>query len=513
MLFAHLGHYALWDDEAGTALSAKGVLRSLDTGVFVDEHNIVAYRNGKEIRNLRLRYLPPLQAYLAAPFLAVLGEQSAFAARLPFALCGLAGIALMAGWLWRENARPGFAWLLCAGLVCNVSLFLYLRQCRYYAPAWLCSTAIACLYLHWNGRRGGLAGAALLLICLLATNYLNYIALGVCLATDYWLWRRKERRLTPPDWLLLLLPQLIAGAIIVSIWNPLNKPPAVPATSGWLAGKLTLFWWNWRDLNRCEFGALLLLALAPFTYVLSRDRWLLRAPMALFVYVTVVTLCSPQSIESTNAAAVRYLMPVIPLCIAIEALVLCTVTRQATWTMVPLSVLVFGTNLFNGGPLSYCGFRSTIASYLGEMVRPPDDPYTLAAQWINQHVRNAESVLVQPDYATYPLMFHAPKALYAWQLTDPPEPQYAHLPAIHFLGREPPDYLVAFGPSMGTMTNALEHWNGPGVRYEQVALIDHYWLDTYRPELFWRTFKPVTKYDRSREAIYIFKRVAPPIRN
>ena len=63
------------------------------------------------------------------------------------------------------------------------------------------------------------------------------------------------------------------------------------------------------------------------------------------------------------------------------------------------------------------------------------------------------------------------------------------------------------------MVNAIKKWNRPGVQYEQVALIDYYWLDAYRPELFWRKFKPITKYDRGREAIYIFKRAAPAISN
>jgi hypothetical protein len=33
----------------------------------------------------------------------------------------------------------------------------------------------------------------------------------------------------------------------------------------------------------------------------------------------------------------------------------------------------------------------------------------------------------------------------------------------------------------------------------------------YRPELFWRTFVPVTQYDPRTEAIYIFQRTKPPV--
>ena len=40
LLFAQLGHYALWDDESLVALSAKAVQASGDTGVRLDHGNI-----------------------------------------------------------------------------------------------------------------------------------------------------------------------------------------------------------------------------------------------------------------------------------------------------------------------------------------------------------------------------------------------------------------------------------------------------------------------------------------
>src|SRR6266852_1011387 len=48
LIFARLGHYALWDDEASTALAAIGVWRTGDTVAVID-HNIVAFHLGEEL--------------------------------------------------------------------------------------------------------------------------------------------------------------------------------------------------------------------------------------------------------------------------------------------------------------------------------------------------------------------------------------------------------------------------------------------------------------------------------
>ena len=80
-LFARLGHYALWDDEAGTALTAIGIWRTGDTSAVLD-HNLFAYESGKDLRNLHERLMPPLPGYLTAPFVGLLGR-NAWAARLP----------------------------------------------------------------------------------------------------------------------------------------------------------------------------------------------------------------------------------------------------------------------------------------------------------------------------------------------------------------------------------------------------------------------------------------------
>src|SRR4051794_12211910 len=73
LLFARLGHYSLWDDEAQTALNAEGILRTGDTSVVIG-HNINVYRGGLLLSGLRDRFTAPLQAYVAAPFLYFFGR-------------------------------------------------------------------------------------------------------------------------------------------------------------------------------------------------------------------------------------------------------------------------------------------------------------------------------------------------------------------------------------------------------------------------------------------------------
>ncbi|HSV14981.1 MAG TPA: hypothetical protein VLI90_12045, partial [Tepidisphaeraceae bacterium] len=64
LIFARLGHYPLWDDEAITAMTARAVWRTGDTSARVDDHNLLAYRNGLLLRDLKDRFTPPLQFYL-----------------------------------------------------------------------------------------------------------------------------------------------------------------------------------------------------------------------------------------------------------------------------------------------------------------------------------------------------------------------------------------------------------------------------------------------------------------
>jgi 4-amino-4-deoxy-L-arabinose transferase-like glycosyltransferase len=509
LLFAGLGHYALWDDEAVTALAAEGVWRTGDTSVILD-HNIVAYRNGLLLKGTHERSTPPLGAYLAAPFLGIFGHTS-FVARLPFAFIGLASVGLMLWWLYTLNASWMTYLLLGLAIIGNVSFQLYCRQCRYYSPAIFSSILIAYLYVNWNGSRWQLVLMAVAGIVLLASNYLNYVALHACLLLDYAIVGRKRKWLTWSDWLIVLGPQIVIGGIIVGIWNTLGTGNVEYIKGNSLAQRIELVWMNLRDMNACEFGVGLLIIAAPILYFLVKDPWLWRAPLALLIYTIVVSFLSPQTLSTQSVLAdVRYMAAAIPLCIAIGVLVLAHAARLSYWLALGVAFIGFGTNLLNGAPLGtrWLGVRSTLSDWVTELIQAPPDPYRPTEQWINAHVKDGDSVLVIPDYATYPLMFHAPKAVYAGQLKDPPPPAFSNVAPIHIAGRALPDYVICMGPS--EMLQQLVNRPQSGNPYQLVDHIDVNGTRMYRPELLLRSFKAQPVDWQQGNAIYIFKKKSLP---
>jgi hypothetical protein len=508
LLFTRLGHNALWDDEALTALGAKGVMQTGDTSISVGLGNLVAFRGGISVRGLSERSTPPLANYLTAVSFLLFGI-NAWSARLPFALFGFATAALMLLWVHRKN-WPTIL-VLALGMLGNVSFILYFRQCRYYGSTMFLSVAIAWIYWEKKPSPRNLLILAALSVLLFVSNYMGYLALYLGLTLDYVIWKRKEWPLTWRNGLLLFGPQLVLNGAVACIWNPLRTPFGGYEAMNSLVDRLTLFCWYWRDLNGCEFFSLPVLLLALVVGLRLRHAWLVRGCIAMLVYVTVITFASPQPVELTSRADIRYASAIIPLAISLEAGALCALCGGRKILLIAVAILVFGTNLFNGGPFLDHGFRSTLIDYAGELLHPPPEPYTPTAQWINDHVPAGDSIWVLPDYAAYPLMFHAPRALYAWQFNWPPRPDFAGLPLIHFQGQEPPDYLIAFGPALEDMAHALQNWKHPGVSYDRVAMIDVFWKDLYRPELFWRSFEPITNFDPNSQAIYIFRRSKPPI--
>lgn len=507
LLFARLGNYALWDDEAMVALASQGILSSGDTRAVVGD-NLVAYRSGLLLQDQFDRSTPPLTSFLTAPSIAFFGPTS-FAARFPWALLGFFFMALVVLFARKTNTSSleAFAWYI--AVVGNTSLFLFLRQCRYFAITIFLVTLIIWIYLYWNRfRQKNLAAIILLFGILFSANYMICLALFICLAVDYIVWKRKT---TPfPQKTVLPWGLVSAGFClwVSSIWNPYKTGLGAYAGGNSWSERIKLFMWNFRDAADCQFWITGLLLAGLLLAAVKKDEWLFRGLTVLVVFNAVISIVSPQLVAATSVADIRYLAPLIPLGIALSVRSFLYIFQFTRHAVLFLALPIFWTNLVGGAFFGGRPLRCPLLEFLGELTSPNSDPYTVASDWIRAQVPKKSSVWVVPDYMTYPLMFHAPEVLYAWQL-DPEQKklkQFSILPDIHFRGVVPPDFIVVFGPSVVQIRQLIGQWSMQGLRYQEVARLMTFWKDLYRPELFWRSFKPIENFDPNTEAIYIFQR-------
>ena len=220
---------------------------------------------------------------------------------------------------------------------------------------------------------------------------------------DYGIWGRRRRAIRGVNWLILVVPQILVAAIVCPIWNPIaraagaiepasisaNTHPLAMATTShdWLGGFLTLFWWNLRDLVACDFVVLPLLVLCPLLYFKRKSPWLLRAPLSLMIFLGAIAFFTAHPVGGEGNAEVRYLAPLLPLCIGIGIL--------AVWAMQPLSgwvrailLVVAGFSMFlaPGSSAATPVVKSSAVNYFAELWQPASEPYSPLAQWITTHV-------------------------------------------------------------------------------------------------------------------------------
>jgi hypothetical protein len=513
LLFARLGHYALWDDEADTALFGESILATGDTSAIIGK-NIAAYGGGWALTDLHERYIPPLPYYLAAGSMAIFGE-SAWAARAPFAACGLAAFALILFWLIHDQVDGWTFALTSCALVANVSLILYCRQCRYYAVVILLSVVLAYLYVHWKNTLRQIAQIVVVCTALLATNYIGFAAAAACFAIDWLLWGRGSIR---PGWrraIAFVILQSIIALAFLRVYNPFHAPQVKPFDS-W-SMKLERAWWDARDLSVNQFWIIPILLAIPAVYALvRRDQWLLRGGVAVAVYFLCVTLVAPHG--SGEFSDIRYFCGMIPLTLALEARAIRAVTSRRGSLALVAGLPILCTNILSGSiwasPVSTGSdpiitalpTQFTLASFTKELENPPGEPFSPTAAWMKQYLPQDATVLVIPQYATYPLMFLSPQFVFAWQLSDPPAAQFQALPAIDFAHRVWPQFVVLFGRAGAKQADAVLGAKGDWRDlYSQVQTIPVYGKDAYRPELFLRNFSD-PGWNLAKAAVYIYKK-------
>lgn len=501
LLFYNLDVYALWDDEANTALMAQGVWATGDTLAQVGD-NLVAWGDGMALVGRYDRSQPPLQFYLCAPFVGLFGPTS-LAARLPFAVIGLATVVALL--LWARKAASSFdfaAW--CVALLGSVSFFLYCRQARYFAPA-IGFTLGAC-WAYWSllqaGGRKREWFLGLMLAGVLVSNYLCVAALMAVLCADYALWGRKQRILGIREIFPIAMPPLIIGIPVLCIWYPLSRYASDALNQSqqgaWLR-KAKYCWWFFRDASASQLVSGALLLVCPWLFKLECSTWYLRIPCAIVIYLLVNGVAAPQG--NWDRSAIRYAIPVLLGGLALTVLVSRALYARNRLAGVAVLLVASATNLFYldwaaGWPIGPIP-KVMPALFIGELLQPQEDPYTPTAEWILQNVPPGSLVAVAPMFARYPLMYHAPNAVYGWQLrAETAAKRFPGVDARQVRGVDVPDYLVCFGLGSQLLTEDLSQQLPAGMAYTMATVIDRYSVEQFRPEIYLRRFgkpKPFTQ--------------------
>jgi hypothetical protein len=156
LLLTNLGSDYFWEDEGDTAVLARNILRSGVPDAW-DGTTFVAPDYGERLRyGFVMISHPWLQYYATAASFALFG-QSTWAARLPFALAGLATIALLYVFLWQLRRDRTTALAASILLTASVQFLLYARQARNYALHALLTCLLLWQFQRLRSWRGSVA--------------------------------------------------------------------------------------------------------------------------------------------------------------------------------------------------------------------------------------------------------------------------------------------------------------------------------------------------------------------
>jgi hypothetical protein len=519
LVFRDLGGPWLWEDEADTASFARAIQR---TGLPVawDGRNFTDSDDGFRVaphllgQDLVMVGTPWLPYYVTAASFALLGE-SEWSARLPFALAGLATVAVLYLFVLDATACVRSALAAALLLVASAQFLLYARECRSYTLNMLLTVLLLWGFLRLGVRRRDpwLAAAAVLLFHVQILP--AAIALGACalLALLHPACRsRLAALLRRAPWVALFtLPWMaVTWSAVRTNWAPLADLAEVP-------------------VRLVQLGAEASVAIPALGWVLGlplvwhrlgpRDRTLLRLCGA-WLALALVLVPLAMSAALLEVVGLRYVCGLLPVAAAVTGLVVARASGRRRIVYAALLASFAATHLAgNAIPWLALGQSRRIAGALVHVPRETaekllnlpwwhfvrglgvPDPGTLPALVERLHRDNARAddvVLTNFGWDALGYYSNLPQAFRI--APDAPVRRKARalgLPAYVF-GIDHPDWLVWRGDNEALLGYAFTLFGLPlddvrarlvarGARLEQTATL-HETLWDNRPELFWHRF-------------------------
>ncbi len=515
LLLQGLGNNYFWDDEAGTAIFSRNLLRFGKLTAW-DGRNLMAYRRGAELDDRLInRYVPPLQFLVTAASFKFLGV-STFSGRLPFALLGVGTLIVFFALLRLESDRTRrFGWVALSLLAFSPSFLLFSRQCRYFSLVIFFPLLSYYCYKKYlsGGRTRWLFGLGGGLLALFVSQYLLAAAFAFALLGTHWIHSERPRRSRP----LLLTGGSVAllAALYIILYHVIIPPPPAGSTMKWLADRGRLLVRYLREINAFDWFPWMIL---PGFLWLARDRGFpsrlkrRAGDWALFslLFLIFLVLFSPQAVRPGALADTRYLLPLLPFLAGLLGLMVYFVlTRNVLLGVLVLLVLLF-TNLFSLNFWFPRKPRYDLIDYLHEIHRPYLSAYEAAANFIRERCVPDEVIIVVPPNMSYPLQFYLGDRVIFGGRTD--FNTRLNLDRIRSLNPDfiveesRPDWIISFRWRQAT-EELLKSYRQRGLVFELDTVLDVYYLgELSRPEILLHGFYPVRDFDPRADGILFFRR-------
>lgn len=392
LFLTNLGNHFLWQDEAQTALLARTIL-SHGIPLGFDGTNYFSQELGIEYGDDHVwKWHTWLSFYLVAASLWLFGN-NAFAARLPFALFGIATVALTyvtARGFWRNRTTAASAALMLA--LC-VPFLVLSRQSRYYSLTAFLS--LLGLYAYDRLGRRGMRDAGLLFAAGVLLFHTHYIYCATLLASVLLHALLFERRRLPATtavaagvtllcapWILWFSTIRVGGDYADRLLD-LGDTPALAGRYGVL---LISYFFGW--------GAFLLIpALLALrrrlhgerAFAVTAQTWSRIGLIGLFCLVTLLLL----SLLSPNVYF-RYLTPLAPPLFVLSGLLVGSLLRA--WPAIGVAAIAAWVV---AGPMP---------RYVHELTHDYDGPIEGIVRFLEQHARPDDTVAIV--YGDLPLKFY-----------------------------------------------------------------------------------------------------------
>jgi 4-amino-4-deoxy-L-arabinose transferase-like glycosyltransferase len=429
LLLGNLGNIYLWQDEAETALLSQR-LGMYGLPVAFDGRNLIrqAPQDVQYTADYVWVYHPWLPFYCTALSFAFLGPTT-FAARLPYALAGLATILLFYHSTRRHFHDRRVAMLGATLLLLCVPFVLHTRQCKYFPFAALFTVATLDAYLRLRQERGSRVALPYFILAgffLFQSNFGAFVPLMAALGLHYLLSR--------PRW---PQAQSMAGAVSVLV---LFVVPWAIYLQTWARGRFTFDVYRFLG-HLVHYGVYItgwvlplpLLLLFAYLYIRRRKVLGLGASEAsvvdLYVLVVLVTLLFLS--ETFIWMYFSYIVQLVPLLMVFLALTVLKVLDRSRLLGYVLIGLLVATNILHVFPyvlpvsrafrwaslaprrylaetdalIATAGHvRSDLADYCYELMHDYDGPNEGIVSFLDEHAAPGDVILA--NYGELPIVFY-----------------------------------------------------------------------------------------------------------